>query len=293
MPQERVYSFMSRRFEQQIADSLPIGPDTGMFFAGRALQPMTAARSIGYDTIELVSPTSHISNVLHQHKTAASISGFNDTWLSTATHDRILKEYEEADRIYVHSDYVRQSFIQRGIPAEKLERTWLVPNPRFVAPAQNLRREGFQVAYVGRLDSSKGIHLLVDAFKDVAMPDWRLVLVGGWTTRAMKKYITGVCDTDARITAAPGDPLPVLHRSNVLVHPSFEDGFAYAPLEALCTGIPVIVTEDTGMKEFVVSGDNGFVVPTGDVEALKTSLTTVFTDSLAFDSKILRKQFYA
>jgi glycosyltransferase involved in cell wall biosynthesis len=52
------------------------------------------------------------------------------------------------------------------------------------------------------------------------------------------------------------------------VHPSYEDALALGPLEALACGVPVIVSEDTGMKEFVVDGETGFVVPTGDLGAL-------------------------
>jgi glycosyltransferase involved in cell wall biosynthesis len=59
-----------------------------------------------------------------------------------------------------------------------------------------------------------------------------------------------------------------LQQADVYVHPSFEDGFAYAPMEALACKVPVIVTPDTGMKEYVQEGINGYVVPTGDWEAI-------------------------
>ena len=39
-------------------------------------------------------------------------------------------------------------------------------------------------------------------------------------------------------------------------------------MEALACGVPVVVTEDTGMKEYVEEGVNGYVVPTGHVDAL-------------------------
>jgi len=60
-----------------------------------------------------------------------------------------------------------------------------------------------------------------------------------------------------------------------LVHPSFEDGLGLAPLEALACGVPVIVTEDTGMKEYVADGVNGYVLPTGNVEALVDQLRAI------------------
>ena len=39
-------------------------------------------------------------------------------------------------------------------------------------------------------------------------------------------------------------------------------------MEALACGVPVIVTEDTGMKEHVREGQNGYIVPTGDWQAI-------------------------
>ena len=290
--QAQKYAELSLKFEEIIAQSIPTGANTLMVFAGRALEPMKRARELGYETIELISPTSHISNVFRRHRAGMNDAGIVDTWLSEASRDRILQEYEKADKIYAHTDYTRDSFIKEGFPLEKLVRTYLVPNPRFVPPENRLETSGFHIAYVGRLDTCKGIHLLVDAFQRLEMPDARLRLVGGWTTRGMKKFVQNACKLDSRIQAAPGDPLPVLHRSDVLVHPSYEDGFAYAPVEALCTGVPVVVTEDTGMKEFVVPGDNGYVIPSGDSDALVQALRKVRNDPPRFDATELRKQFY-
>ena len=80
----------------------------------------------------------------------------------------------------------------------------------------------------------------------------------------MEDWIT----REPRIKIRPGDPLPVLHTADVFVNPSYQDGLGYAPLEALACNVPVIVTEDTGMKESVVDGQNGYIIPTGDGAAL-------------------------
>jgi glycosyltransferase involved in cell wall biosynthesis len=264
-----------------------------MAFAGRALQVSKRARELGYEQIELISPTSHISNVFKQHGKAQSISQIADSWLTETTRDRILQEYDEADYIYVHSDYTKQSFLDAGTHPDKIRTTKLVPNPRFIPPSSEIEKSAFRIVYVGRIDSSKGIHLLINAFKQIQNRNAELRIMGGWTSRAMKKYIQGEIRSDPRITVGPGDPLPILHRANVLVHPSFEDGFGYAPLEALCCGVPVIVTEDTGMKEFVVSGDNGFIVPSGEVQPIVDCLNTIDRQQLSFDAVKFRSQFYA
>lgn len=287
------YQVLSDKFEEKINSRLPFGPDTLMTFAGRSEGPIQKSRQLGYENVELISANSHISNVRRQHARAEEEAGYNDSWVSEQTADKIRREYELADKIYVHSEYVRKTFIDEGVRDSKLERTYLVPNPRFIPPTKRQHDGVFRIVYVGRIDSSKGIPLLISAFKKMRTNKAELRLVGGWTTRAMKKYLMKEMRSDSRISVQPGDPLPVLHKADVLVHPSFEDGFAYAPLEALCCGVPVIVTEDTGMKEYVVHGENGYIVPTGDADAIVDYLNKIADTPPSFDAKKLRSAFYS
>ena len=97
----------------------------------------------------------------------------------------------------------------------------------------------------------------------------------------MRLFMEDWLRRDLDITMAPGDPLPVLHQADVFVHPTYEDGFGYAPMEALACGVPVIATEDTGMKEYIVDGTNGFVVPTGDSDAILDRLHDIVRHPLA------------
>ena len=59
------------------------------------------------------------------------------------------------------------------------------------------------------------------------------------------------------------------------MHPSWDDGFGYSPVEALAAGVPAIVTEDTGMKELIARG-RGLVVPTGDGAVLAEAIEAAY-----------------
>lgn len=239
-----------------------------MGFVGTALRTFEVGRSLGAAPLELVAANSHVDNVTRLHAHAAADSGIQDSWLNEWQRRKTLQEYALADRIYVHSDYVRESFLDAGVPASKLVRTLLTPAPRFKQPTERTTDDTFRIVYVGRLEATKGIALLLDAFDRLSSPNIELVLVGGWSTRVGRRLIQSRMAADPRIILRPGDPLPILQKADVFVHPSYEDGFGYAPMEALACGVPVIVTEDTGMKEYVTEGRNGFVIPTGDREAL-------------------------
>jgi glycosyltransferase involved in cell wall biosynthesis len=80
--------------------------------------------------------------------------------------------------------------------------------------------------------------------------------------------------------AGPGDPLPALATASLCVHAAFEDGFGYAAAEALAAGVPVIVSEDTGMKDLIESPRAGLVVPTGELDVLVESIDAAYRGEL-------------
>jgi glycosyltransferase involved in cell wall biosynthesis len=140
---------------------------------------------------------------------------------------------------------------------------------------------------------TKGIALLLDVFDRLSVSNAELRIVGGWSTRRVRRRLQSRIAQDLRITVQPGDPLPVLQKADVFVHPSYEDGFGYAPMEALACGVPVVVTEDTGMKEYVSEGVNGWVLPTGDTAAIVDALLHLYRSPLAATTSLLPRHYYA
>ena len=254
-------------FDRQVAGRLEAPLERFMGFVGTSLRSFRRAADLGVEHLELVAANSHVRNLKRLHDWAREQHGIGDSWLNAAQRRKTLREYEAADTIYVHSEYTRQSFLDAGVPAEKLERTYLRVHPRFQPPNRRPEDDTFRIVYVGRVEATKGIPLLLEAFSQLATSDKRLTLVGGWSTRRMRKHMEEWI-ADECIRMAPGDPLPALHQADVFTHPTYEDGFGYAPMEALACGVPVIVTEDTGMKEYVCEGRNGYVVPTGRVSPI-------------------------
>ena len=241
-------------------------------FGGQALHSFQKARQLGCKTLSLQAANSHVNNVLRQHQKAIQQFGIETTWLNHAQCEKTICEYDLADVIHVASEYTRQSFLEAGIAANRLSRITLNIHPRFKPPQKYPDDGVFRIVYVGSLTVMKGIPVLLEAFSRLPEQNAELILVGGWATRGMRRYLQSWLARDNRIRLAPGNPLPNLQQANVYVHPTYEDGFAYAPMEALACGVPVIVTEDTGMKEYVEDGVNGYVVPTGNWEAILESL---------------------
>jgi glycosyltransferase involved in cell wall biosynthesis len=126
---------------------------------------------------------------------------------------------------------------------------------------------------------AKGVPLLIDAVRRLPQDEIRLRLIGGWATRGMRRFVQKACAEDRRISHGAGDPLPHLRDASLCVHPSYEDGFAYAPAEAVACGVPVIVSEDTGMKDHI-DRRSGVILPTGDRGALTEAIDAAYRGGL-------------
>ena len=268
----------SRQFDVYAAGAMPAA-DHLIAFNGTALAQIRAARRARGMSTALVSATSHFRLLARQHVLAHRQYPLEESW-ATRLLERNLNEYSEVDRIYVSSDYTHDSFIAEGVGDELLTRLVLTPDPRFQPGRSHAASSTFDIVFCGSLSVVKGVPLLIDAVRALPYADLRLVLVGGWKSRGMRRFVQRACAQDSRIWAGHGDPLPRLRGASLYVHPTYNDGFGYAPAEALACGVPVIVTEDTGMKDLIEPGRTGAIVPTGDVGALTQAVEAAYRGEL-------------
>jgi glycosyltransferase involved in cell wall biosynthesis len=277
IPSTRAYPLFVQaaclRFDFATAKAISTATEGFTGFASHSLLSFRRARRLGISYLGLAAPNSHVDNLWRQQSFARSLYPVDSGWLTAYLRRRTVKEYELADAIFISSEYQRSSFLDAGIDSEKLIRIDLRPHPRFKRREHAPTGDTFNVAYVGRIDLIKGIPVLLDAFASAARADWRLTVMGSFSSYGVRSYVRKRVERDSRITLRQyGDPREVLRAAHVFVHPSFEDGFGYAPMEALAVGVPVIVTDQTGMAEYVEEGTNGSVVPAGDVDALANQL---------------------
>ena len=130
------------------------------------------------------------------------------------------------------------------------------------------------LAFLGTLLPTKGVHVLVKAFKGTPSNALRLRIYGRDDadpayTRRLKRLARG----DARISFegpfAPDAREAVLKDCDVVVVPSLvPESFSLVAREALAAGKPVIASDVGALPEVVKSHVNGYLVPPGDVGAL-------------------------
>ena len=148
------------------------------------------------------------------------------------------------------------------------------------------------VLFAGRLEARKGVHYLIESIAQVVrtFPDVRFVLVGRDTNTAPGKRSvraelerslarSGCSDKVIFIPGVPNAEMPDYFRSaDICVLPSLYDNAPFTCIEALSTGKPVIGTTAGGMKEYIVHGESGLVVPPADANALAAALLDLLKD---------------
>ncbi|HEX9462818.1 MAG TPA: glycosyltransferase family 4 protein [Alphaproteobacteria bacterium] len=189
--------------------------------------------------------------------------------------ERCRGEALEADRVLVPSDYVQDTLVQRGTPAERIAvLPYGVDVERF-RPRPSGERKSFRLLFVGSLSQRKGIKYLLEAVRRLKLPDAELVLVGRMigSAAAFHPY-DGLF---RHVTHVPYHEVHGLYAdADVFVYPSLHEGSAFATYEALASGLPVIATPNTG--SVVRDEIDGFLVPPRDVDALMAKIELLYRD---------------
>lgn len=134
---------------------------------------------------------------------------------------------------------------------------------------------------VARLVPQKGLHELIEAYKELS-PDVHLVIAGAASdTDAYAASLMKLADGDRRIHFVgyqEGAVLDALYaHARLFVHPSHAEGLSVAVLEAMSFGTPVLVADIPANLEAI--HDAGLRFPVGDVAALRATMTDLLAQA--------------
>jgi len=148
------------------------------------------------------------------------------------------------------------------------------PGPSQLRQRLGLPPDAKVVGFVGRMTRDKGLPELVRAFDAILAgePDAHLLLVG-WFDMADDALDDGLrcrINNHPRIhaTGFVADVAPYYRVMDVMVLPTWREGFPNVVLEAAASGIPVVTTLSTGSRDAVVPGVTGLLIPPGQPAAI-------------------------
>ena len=152
------------------------------------------------------------------------------------------------------------------------------PGPSTLRARLGLPPEAQVVGFVGRLTRDKGLPELIEAFDAIlaARPSTHLLLVGWFDAAedALDGTLRARIESNPRIhmTGFVSDTAPYYRAMDVMVLPTWREGFPNVVLEAAATGIPVVTTLSTGSRDAVIPEVTGLLIPPGYPVAIQESV---------------------
>lgn len=139
------------------------------------------------------------------------------------------------------------------------------------------------IGFVGRLTRDKGIVDLCRAFERLAseFADLQLLLVGDFETGdAVPEETIRQLQAHPRvvITGYVDDTSSYYSLFDLLVFPSFREGFPNVILEASASALPIVAYAATGTVDAVQDGATGLLAPVGDIESLTAAIRFYLTN---------------
>jgi glycosyltransferase involved in cell wall biosynthesis len=248
-----------------------------------ALETLRVARRLGIPTL-LERPNAHTR---FAYETVARECGRlgltlppnHDHAFNAARLEREESEYAAADALLCPSQFVTKTFLERGIPGDKLvSHTYGYDDSLFFPPtAPRDEDDGLTVLFAGECAVRKGLHHALEAWLQSPASANGSFLVAGDFLPAYADRLAGLLDHPSVCVLGHREDVPELMRqSDVLVLPSIEEGFGLVCIEAMASGCVPLASD--ACTDEVVHGVTGLVHSVGDVGALSRQFTALSRD---------------
>jgi len=150
------------------------------------------------------------------------------------------------------------------------------------------RGERILIGAVGRLAAEKGLEYLLTAIPKVLkrFPEARLLLVGDGPLRTDLERIVIDLDLTGKVTFVGfrSDIKEILSSLDILVLPSLLEGFPMIILEAMAMAKPIVASDIPGIREQIIDGKNGILVPIKDSNTLAAAIINILADRKAAEN---------
>ena len=254
-------------------------PDVIHCLSGVAEESLRACRGWSRGTLARLS--SHIQTQLtlleEEERRAGQPLEKPSSWIV----EREEREYQLADLVVVPSTFARETFLNRGVAAERVAVVPLATRAHgFTASADAIaaRRRRLmdggrlRVLYVGMLSFRKGMFDMLEVLRALSgRMEFRMV---GPVLRECRGFAreAGVL---ARVEGAVAEAdLPAIYAwGDIFLLPTIEDGFAVVLSQAQAAGLPIITTTNSGGPDILAAGGRGFIVPIRSPDAIIEQLS--------------------
>lgn len=260
------------RFDVAVASRLdeePAGALVGMYAA--SLESFrTVHRQGGLAVLNFVNshPVEHNRYLLELAGLKMPHHELVPDWVTS----RVEAELELADLVLAPSRFVAEQLVAYGVlPGKIATLPYGVDLSAFHPPEQPARaRRTLECLYVGQISHRKGIRVLLEAARRCQRLPVRFRLIGPIVSREVLDWLP----ENVRYEGAtlPGGVAEAMREADLFLLPTIEDSFALVIFEAMATALPVIATTHAGSSEFIENGEDGLIVPAGEVSTITKAI---------------------
>ena len=105
--------------------------------------------------------------------------------------------------------------------------------------------------------------------------DCRIILHGGiidYFASSLRTLTEKLNSKGITVTLRTGDPCKSYAEADLFILPSLHESFGLTVLEAMASGLPIIVSNNVGASQHIIEGKNGFVVSSGSISELSDKI---------------------
>jgi glycosyltransferase involved in cell wall biosynthesis len=180
------------------------------------------------------------------------------------------------------SESTRSDLLARGVPVERTRVIYCGIDSASFTPAPAERAPVPTIAYVGRLRRYKGVELILQAVAEMERRDVVVEIAGTGDDRPRLEALAASLDLGPRVRflgfVSEAEKAALLRRAWIVSLTSPKEGWGITNLEAAACGTPVVASDSPGLRESVLDGRTGFLVPHGDIGSLAGAFDRVVAD---------------
>ncbi len=245
-------------------------------WSGEAFRSLQIAKTLGIPSV-LEVPTWHrqkgkVLPPKTEQEIALESAPIPRRWLNRLLINRqeSLQEYENADLLLVLSEKAAETFRVLGTPDHKLFRMSRGVDIERFRPGEP--PSIFRALFVGALIKRKGVALLLEAWRRLALKNAELWLAGH--PHAEIQPVLENLPGNVRLLGFVKDTAEVYRACSVHIFPSELEGSAKSTYEAAACGLAQITTRESG--DVVIDGENGLIIPPNDLSALSEAILALY-----------------
>ena len=166
--------------------------------------------------------------------------------------------------------------VARGIPRGSIRVIYNGVDSARLTPDPSERSRAPLFIYLGRLKKYKRVDVVIRAFGRLHLPEANLEIAGTGDYRARLERLVKSLKLAERVKflgfITEDEKIHLLRRAWASTLASPKEGWGISNLEAAACGTPVIAANSPGIRESVIDGETGFLVPPDDVSAMTAAM---------------------